>query len=75
MQRVLTQRERFGMGQGAWRCSDVVTRFGCVTGQQLCVYKGHGGYVMGVAIAPNGQFFITASADDTAIKWSCETGL
>ena len=64
-----------GGGQGAWRCSDVVTRFGCVTGQQLHVYKAHTRGVYGVAIAPNGQFFITASADDTAIKWSCETGL
>ena len=55
-----------GGGQGAWWYSDIVTHFGCITGQQLHVYKGHDYWVNGVAIALNLQFFITLSMDKTA---------
>ena len=55
-----------GGGQGAWWCSDIVTHFGCITGQQLHVYKSHDNWVNGVAIAPNLRFFITTPMDKTA---------
>ena len=54
-----------GGGQGAWWCADIVTPFGCITGQQLHVYKGHDYWVNGVAVAPNSQFLVTTSTAQT----------
>jgi WD40 repeat protein len=44
------------------------------TWQQIAVWTGHTGHVLGIAISPNGRILASASDDKTARLWNFETG-
>lgn len=69
-----TKKERARAGDGQWVRAVATLEAGLRANRERAVLTGHEGVVYGVALSPDGRWFVTGSADNTARIWDSETG-